>query len=35
MYMTNQLFKVRISHSQWFNMVVGIMNVANHLYVHD
>jgi len=31
----NQLFKVGITHRQWFNMGVGIMNVANHLDVHD
>jgi len=31
----NQLFKVRITHKQWFSMGIRIMNVANHLYVHD
>jgi len=28
MYTTNQLFKVRITHMQWFNMGVGVMKVA-------
>jgi len=32
MYTTNQLFKVRITDIQWFNMGVGVMN---HLDVHD
>jgi len=35
MYMTNQLFKVGKIHTQWFNMGVGVMNVANHIDVHD
>ena len=35
MYTTNQLFKVGITHKQWFNKGVGVMNVANHLDVHD
>jgi len=35
MYTTNQLFKVGKTHRQWFNMDVGVMNIANHLYVHD
>jgi len=35
MYTTNQLFKVGITHTQWFNMGVRIMIVANHLDVHD
>jgi len=35
MYTTNQLFKVEITHGQWFNMGVGVMNVANYLDVHD
>ena len=33
MYTTNQLFKVGIT--QWFNMGVGVMNVANNLDEHD
>jgi len=35
MYTTNQLFKVGITQRQWFNMGVAVMNVANHLDVHD
>ena len=35
MYTTNQLFKVGITHRQWFNVGVEFMNVANHLNVHD
>jgi len=35
MYTTNQLFKVEITHRQWFNMGVGVMNIANHLNIHD
>jgi len=35
MYTTNQLFKVGKTNKQWFNMGVGVMNVANHLDVHD
>jgi len=35
MYMTNHLRKVGIIDRQWFNMSVEIMNVANHLHVHD
>jgi len=35
MYTTNQLFKVGKTDRQWFNMSVGVMNVANHLDVHD
>jgi len=35
MYTTNHLNKVRRTDMQWFNMGVGIMNVANHLNVHD
>ena len=35
MYTTNQLFKVGKTHKQWFNMGVGVMNVANHLDVHN
>ena len=35
MYTTNQLFKVGKTHKQWFNMGVGVRNVANHLDVHD
>jgi len=35
MYTTNQLFKVGKTHRQWFNMGVGVMNVTNHLDVHD
>ena len=29
------MFKVGITHRQWFNMGVGVMNVTNHLDVHD
>jgi len=35
MYMTNHLDKVGRIDMQWFNMGVEIMNVANHLDVHD
>jgi len=35
MYTTNQLIKVRKTNKQLFNMSVGVMNVANHLDVHD
>jgi len=36
MYTTNQLFKeVGKTHMQWFNMGVRVMNLANHLDVHD
>jgi len=35
MYTTNYLDKIGIIDTYWFNMGVGIMNVANHLYVHD
>jgi len=35
MYTTNQLFKVGKTHTHWFNMGVGVMNVANYLDVHD
>jgi len=35
MYMTNQLFKVGKTNKQWFNTGVEVMNVANHLDVHD
>jgi len=35
MYMTNQLFKVGKPNKQWFNMGVRVMNVANHLDVHE
>jgi len=35
MYTTNHLFKIWKTHSQQFNMGVGVMNVANHLDVDD
>jgi len=35
MYTTNELFKVGITHRQWFNMGVKTINVANHLDVHN
>jgi len=35
MYTTNQLFKVGITQRHWFNMGVGVMNVANHLDIQD
>ena len=35
MHTTNQLFKDGKTHRQWFNMGVGVMNVANHLDVHN
>jgi len=35
MYMTNHLDKDEIIDKYWFNMGVRIMNVANHLDVHD
>ena len=35
MYTTKHLDKVGWIDMQWFNMGVRIMNVANHLYVHD
>jgi len=35
MYTTNQLFKVGITHRQWFNKGVEVMNVSNHLDIHD
>jgi len=35
MYTTNHLDKVGIIDMYWFNMSVRIMNVANHLDVHD
>ena len=36
MYTTNHLDKVGRINMQWFNMGVGIMNIAaNHLDVHD
>jgi len=35
MYTNNQLFKVGITHRQWFNKGVGVMNVANHIDVYD
>jgi len=35
MYMTNNLGKVGRIDMQWFNMGVRIMNVANHLDIHD
>jgi len=28
-------FKVGITHKHWFNIGVGVMNVANHLDVHN
>jgi len=34
MYTTNQNGKVGRIYRQWFNMGVGIINVANHLHVH-
>ena len=35
MYTSNHLDKVGRIHKQWFNIGVGIKNVANHLHVHD
>ena len=35
MYTTNHLDKVGRIDMEWFNMGVGTVNVANHLYVHD